>query len=217
MASTHDSRKTWTSWRKANHAFFEKHLTGKQGTLLDLGAGPEQFRDITWKFDKTSADFKQYGTTDVVFQLTDTLPFSDNSFDIVFASNFFEHIPYPLPILKECNRILKDGGMLIATTPFLAQIHQEPYDYNRYTKYMIERLLGDAGFSAQVEAIGSPLKSYVNMQDQCFSNIGKMRNKRIVKYLKTTHRGLLALTYPLLTTQPTDRFCQGYGWIGTKI
>lgn len=43
--------------------------------------------------------------------------FKDETFDIVFCDNVFEHVENPIPLLKEVNRVLKKGGILIAKTP----------------------------------------------------------------------------------------------------
>lgn len=41
----------------------------------------------------------------------------DKSYDVVLSADVLEHVTEPLKYLKECYRILKDGGILILTTP----------------------------------------------------------------------------------------------------
>jgi predicted SAM-dependent methyltransferase len=59
------------------------------------------------------------------------LPFPDNSVDCFYASHVLEHFSYPEPmlsILKECRRVLKDGGTLSIVVPnaaFWAQAYWE--------------------------------------------------------------------------------------------
>jgi len=45
------------------------------------------------------------------------LPYSDNSFDLVFSRFVFEHIADPDFVAKELVRILKPGGLIAAMTP----------------------------------------------------------------------------------------------------
>lgn len=47
------------------------------------------------------------------------LPFSERSFDCVFAGEFIEHLNFEHGIIffKETNRLLKKGGLLFVTTP----------------------------------------------------------------------------------------------------
>ncbi|MDB4805582.1 class I SAM-dependent methyltransferase [Akkermansiaceae bacterium] len=48
---------------------------------------------------------------------TQKIDFPDNSFDIAYADNVFEHIPDPDITLSELLRVLKPGGTLMAKTP----------------------------------------------------------------------------------------------------
>jgi len=45
------------------------------------------------------------------------LPFLDNAFDIVVSFETIEHIRQYRKFLAECRRVLKDGGLLICSTP----------------------------------------------------------------------------------------------------
>jgi len=69
-----------------------------------------------------------YTTTDLNSPIADVkadicdLPFSDNSYDIVFCNHVLEHIPDDLKAMKELYRIMKPGGW---------GIFQIPQDLNR--------------------------------------------------------------------------------------
>lgn len=45
------------------------------------------------------------------------LPFKDNHFDLVIATEVFEHIPHFRETKKEIERVLKDEGFIILSTP----------------------------------------------------------------------------------------------------
>jgi 2-polyprenyl-3-methyl-5-hydroxy-6-metoxy-1,4-benzoquinol methylase len=47
----------------------------------------------------------------------ETLPFRDNSFDIIISLETIEHLSHPGKILKECKRVLKPGAYLLLSTP----------------------------------------------------------------------------------------------------
>jgi len=47
----------------------------------------------------------------------DSLPYGDNSFDIVFSKSVLEHFYYPEKLVSEMHRVLKPGGLMIAMTP----------------------------------------------------------------------------------------------------
>jgi SAM-dependent methyltransferase len=47
----------------------------------------------------------------------DRLPFSSQSFDLVFCDNVLEHLDDPESVLREVARVLKPGGTFLAKTP----------------------------------------------------------------------------------------------------
>jgi len=51
-----------------------------------------------------------------------SLPYDDNTFDIVVISEVLEHLNFnPLPVIQELNRIIKKGGLLYLTVPNIAR------------------------------------------------------------------------------------------------
>jgi SAM-dependent methyltransferase len=74
------------------------------------------------------------------------IPVADDSYDIAIAGELLEHVPDPIIVLQEARRVLKLGGKLIATVPFLYPIHADPYDFGRYTDYYWEKAAEKAGF-----------------------------------------------------------------------
>jgi ubiquinone/menaquinone biosynthesis C-methylase UbiE len=50
------------------------------------------------------------------------LPFNNNSFDCVIASEIIEHVFDPAGFIKELLRVVKKGGSLIITTPYKEKI-----------------------------------------------------------------------------------------------
>ncbi len=64
-----------------------------------------------------------YTTTDLLSPLADVkadicnLPFSENSYDIIFCNHVLEHIPDHKKAMKELYRVLKPNGMAILQVP----------------------------------------------------------------------------------------------------
>jgi methyltransferase family protein len=71
----------------------------------------------------------------------DVIP--DNSFDVVFSSDVFEHIDRPWLAAQEIARILRPGGIAITHTLFSWRNHPCPIDYWRYSAECLEFLFGD--------------------------------------------------------------------------
>lgn len=132
-----------------------------RGRLLDLGCGNAPlfhvYRDlvedtvcIDWP-----ASLHNQKHVDVFADLTRPLPLRDETFDTVLLSDVLEHIPNPESLIAEIARVLRPGGSAVIGVPFLYPLHEIPYDFNRYTRYQLERMLGNAGLEVvELVAIG---------------------------------------------------------------
>ena len=69
---------------------------------------------------------------DVVMPEPYSLPFGDDSFQIIVTGQVIEHIPYPWISMMELGRILAPGGVIICTAPSRGHIHNPPYDAWRF-------------------------------------------------------------------------------------
>jgi len=47
----------------------------------------------------------------------ESLPFNDNTFDIIYSKSFIEHLYYPEKYLEEAYRVLKPNGLLLTLVP----------------------------------------------------------------------------------------------------
>ena len=54
--------------------------------------------------------------------LTQKLDYADDSFDVVFFLDVYEHLRDPVSIIEEIHRILKKDGICVITTPNIASI-----------------------------------------------------------------------------------------------
>jgi len=100
----------------------------KDGKLLDVGCGTGIFLETiakrkSWHLygvEPSKYAFKvahnKFG--DNIFNCTlEEAQFKDKSFDVITLWNVLEHVPDPLAVLNEAERILKDDGLLILSVP----------------------------------------------------------------------------------------------------
>ena len=130
-------------------SFYAPQLSGK---LLDFGCGEKPYKSLfNNATEYIGLDFENEGHSHKNEQIDffydgKKIPFNDESFDSVFASEVFEHIFNLHEILPELNRVLKLKGKMLITCPFVWNEHEIPHDYARYTRFALKDLLEKSGF-----------------------------------------------------------------------
>ncbi len=116
------------------------------------------------------------------------LPIESNTFDGVVLAEVLEHVSDPKQVLKEAYRVMKTGGKLMITTPFMFHIHADPTDYARYTPQWYTETLESLGFKQiQVMRHGlffSVLSNMLKMLVYELKENPTTRNKLSVKALE---------------------------------
>ncbi|MBV9391891.1 MAG: class I SAM-dependent methyltransferase [Verrucomicrobia bacterium] len=69
------------------------------------------------------------------------IPLPDRSVDTVLSTQTIEHVPDVDGYLAECSRLLKPHGALVLTAPMHWRHHEVPYDFFRFTRFGLTRLL----------------------------------------------------------------------------
>jgi SAM-dependent methyltransferase len=132
-----------------------RHAHLLTGELLDVGCGQKPYeRLLAPRLSRyvglEHPETRHHREKVDVWGDAAALPFDDASFDTVVSFQVLEHVPEPREVLAEMHRVLRPGGTLFVTTPFMWGIHEAPRDFYRYTPYALQHLLGGAGFEAVV-------------------------------------------------------------------
>lgn len=128
----------------------------KASNVLDVGCGDGNSADL---FAEWAPEIRWVGVdiahspevnartrSDLEFHTFDgtELPFSDNSFDLVYSSQVLEHVRHPGALLKDIFRVLRPGGMLAGSTSHLEPFHS--FSFWNFTPYGFKILVKEAGF-----------------------------------------------------------------------
>lgn len=135
-----------------------RQQTRKQNlNILDAGGGLVSRENLLNQFGKRIVlDVVPGKKVDVVGDIHKTI-FPDNSFDLITLFMVMEHLYDPLKAIKECRRILKKNGILIATTVQYWHTHGYPKDYYRYTKAGLEYIFDQSYLPIQkIWSMGGP-------------------------------------------------------------
>lgn len=133
------------------------------GTFLDIGCGQMPYRPLLLGppsrikkylgLDLEGGRYKKFGPFDVEWD-GKTMPLEDNSIDCAMATEVLEQCPDPEIVLGEARRVLKPGGLLFVTVPYLWPVHDPPSDQHRLTPFALERYLRMSGFADIELSIG---------------------------------------------------------------
>jgi SAM-dependent methyltransferase len=141
--------------------------------VLDAGAGDSPYRELFAHCDYVAADWAASPhpgarQADVIARLDD-LPLDDASFDGVLCTQVLEHVDDPAAVLSELRRVMRPGGRIWLTVPFVGELHEEPYDFFRYTSHGLRSLAERSG----LEVLGvEPLGGYFTALAQVVRNCG---------------------------------------------
>jgi SAM-dependent methyltransferase len=117
--------------------------------VLDIGCGRRPYQTLApdgVKWIGVDASASASSEPDV-WCLADALPFASASFSTVLCTQVLEHLAEPQAALAEMARVLAPGGRLILTAPQAWFLHEEPFDFYRYTRFGLDHLCRRAGLA----------------------------------------------------------------------
>jgi len=155
--------KRWACSRES--AFLYLLEFDPEATVVDLGCGNGEFTmKIKEKIgcnrimgvdidEKALNEARERGIIVRKADLNDSLPFKENSFDVVVSNQVIEHLFYPVRFMKEIYRILKPGGYTVISTENLASWDNIFALFLGYTLFSME-------FDSGLYKIGNPLSPH---------------------------------------------------------
>lgn len=122
-----------------------------RGRVLDVGCADRWIESQLSEgceyigLDYPATGKELYDARPSVFADASRLPFLDESMDTIVMLEVLEHLRSPNEAMREIARVLRPGGRLLLSMPFLYPIHDAPYDYQRLTRHGLVRDAEDAG------------------------------------------------------------------------
>jgi SAM-dependent methyltransferase len=150
-------------WQVLCRHFFQRYV-GREDVVLDLGPGFGEFlthircgRRIAVDIERLSGRTLPEGTEEVLVpsdRLSERV--APCSVDIVFCSNFFEHLPDTrtfLATLVEIRTVLRPGGRLLALQPNIRLVGGAYWDFVDHHLPLTDRTLVEACGSVGLEVV----------------------------------------------------------------
>jgi len=166
--------------------------------IADLGSGYKKVSSHC-----IGVDFVYSGGVDVIGNLFQ-LPFQNGSLDGVIIRGVLEHVHKPDAAVKEIERVLKPGGRVYSSIPFMQGYHPSPGDFQRYTIDGIQNLF------KRFEKIDCSItrgagSSYMWIGREYFSQLFSFNNITMYKFLK------VMFGWALQPFKYTDRLVNNHG------
>jgi len=125
--------------------------------ILDVGAGKRTYEELFKRQKYQSCDVKDgfYKHSHDFFCKSDDIPQPNETYHAVILTQVLEHVPNPYKALNEIYRILKPGGIILASAPLNSPLHGEPWHFFHFTHYALLKLAEESNLEIiQIEKIG---------------------------------------------------------------
>jgi SAM-dependent methyltransferase len=125
------------------------------------------------------------------------LPLRTASVDVVVCTEVLEHLPDPRAAAQEIARVVRPGGVVLMTTPFLHGLHEVPHDYYRFTKFGLEAIFSPYFAITSIESRGGSVallvQGLIDWQERVYWVLRRLTGRR--KKRRTQSVALLARLY----------------------
>jgi SAM-dependent methyltransferase len=173
------------------------------GLVLDIGAGSQIIeksllpgcRYVSLDYLLTATEL--YKSQPHIFGDGQCLPIKSEAIDTALLLDVLEHLPNPDSCIEEIWRVLRPGGRLVLQTPFLYPLHDEPFDYTRFTIHGLRDLAKRHRFSTDSEYVtGQPVETAGLLMNLALSKT--ILNWSHKKQLRTVLSPLLLIAIPFI-------------------
>ena len=192
--------------------FLNKHR--KEGMLaVNLGSGnTELIKGII------NIDLIGYDRVHIVADITN-IPLKDSSVDLLVIDSVLEHVAYPIKVVEEIHRVLKKGGLVYSSTPFMMPFHASPYDFNRWT-YEGVKILFEKFEMVSITSEGGPVSTVIWALNECLSTIFSLGNKHLFNLISIF---IMLVTWPIKYLdvifnkfETSSSICTAFRFVGRK-
>lgn len=136
--SASEERTRALSWVALSRDYFQRFVSGGD-VVVDVGAGDGHLlrniragRKVAVDLSPHVLELEQYGIEVLQIPATQLSEHFQSQADVVFMSNFLEHLPNKhllLDVLREARKALKEGGMLVILQPNIRFVGRAYWDY----------------------------------------------------------------------------------------
>lgn len=164
-------------------AAINEHASLAHGTLLDVGCGAKRYEPVFAPFVDKYLGLEYSPESGYRENKADlcgdaaAMPLADESVDTILCTEVMEHVADPEMTVKEFARVLRPGGTVITTAPFVYPVHDE-FDYFRYAPDGLAAMMRRNGLVIEkVEPLSGTATTLAVMFNMYWFDVGFMWTK----------------------------------------
>jgi SAM-dependent methyltransferase len=137
-----------------NQLAYLKHWVPRvEGAVLEIGSkdygSTSSFREFYAGSEYVGVDMSEGKGVDVVADLTRSVgPLPENHFDLGICCSVLEHVEKPWLFAANLTRVIRPGGRLYMSVPWVWRYHAYPDDYFRFSHRGVRSLFDEFTWSS---------------------------------------------------------------------
>lgn len=124
--------------------------------VVDVGSGRSDNRrwlgqhNVFYRLDYPATN-NRYDNTPDIYGDACRLPLKSASVDALLLLEVLEHVADAETALNEIRRVLRPNGCIYLSVPFVYPLHDQPFDYRRFTIHGLRQMLQSRGLHIECE------------------------------------------------------------------
>jgi 2-polyprenyl-3-methyl-5-hydroxy-6-metoxy-1,4-benzoquinol methylase len=114
--------------------------------LADAGAGTSRVTGVDIDGAAIAYGRANYGEGGAEFLCADATTFDSDPFDLIVSFETIEHVPDPEALIDNFRKLLKPGGILVASVPITPSVDVNPHHLHDFTASSFRRMFETRGF-----------------------------------------------------------------------
>lgn len=198
------------------------HPLGASTKLVDYGCGDLPYKKLVERYVSMyiACDLEGNKLADLHPDQDGRLPLDSASIDVVMSIQVLEHVSDVESYLSECNRLLKEGGLLILSTHGWWTHHPYPQDLRRWTYEGLKYELGRFGFRVEKNYWMIGMLAYSSqLRIQCVKGILGKRGRFATAFLNiisTYYQISMMLMDKITPSEVAENNAANYLLVATK-
>lgn len=128
--------------------YLKKFLSSVEGPILEIGSkdygNTSSFRDVYTQNEYVGIDMEEGKNVDHVVDLVAGIgPLKEDYFGLAICCSVLEHVTKPWVMAENISRLMRPGGVLYMSVPWVWRYHPYPDDYYRFSFKGVMQLFPD--------------------------------------------------------------------------